>query len=353
MKRDPVTIKDLAQILQISPSTVSRALRDQPDISEETKRRVKNLAEELDYQPSSIALGLVNRRTNTIGVVIPGFVIHFYASAITGIQETAAANGFNVIFCQSNENYETEQSNLKALMANRVDGIIASLSRQTQNLDHFRKLIDQNIPLVLFNRVSEDLAVPKVLVDDYEGAYRATEHLIETGCRTIAHIAGPQGLLLTENRLAGFRDALRDYELPVYDNLIVHCDFTTQNAVDCTQRLLWRHPRPDAIFAVCDAAAFGAIKYLKQNGIHIPDDVSIVGFTDEPLAELIEPSLTTIAQPTFEIGKLATFMLLDLIEEHTDPGSAQTVLLRTELIQRRSTRSVLSSFKSPLRKFAP
>jgi len=341
MKREQITIKDLAKILNISPSTVSRALRDSPDISAKTRERVKKLAEEMDYQPSSIALGLVKQRTNTIGVIIPGFLIHFYASAITGIQETAADNGFNVIFCQSNENYETEKTYLKALLASQVDGILVSVSRETKNMEHFKNLHERGIPLVFFNRVSKELNTPKVLVDDFGGAFKATEHLIQTGCKTIAHISGPPDLELSQNRLRGYQEALQTYDLPAQPNLVIPCDFSISSGFDCVQRLLWRTPRPDAIFAVCDAAAFGAIKYLKQSNIRIPEDISIVGFTDEPMAELIDPSLTTIAQPTFEIGKLAVLLLLDIIEERTDMDKPETILLRTELVQRKSTKAFM------------
>ncbi len=346
MRKEPITIKDLARILNLSTSTVSRALRDVPEVAFSTKVRVKSLAAELDYQPSKIALGLLGQSIKTIGVSIPGFMIHFYASAITGIQETASEHGYNVIFCQSNEDTAIERSNIDTLVANQVDGVLASLSRQTRSFDHFHRLHKKGIPLVMFNRVTDQLAVPKVLVDDYEGAFKATRHLIESGCRRIAHIAGPKDLSLSQNRIRGYKDALKDAGLTIDPALLKYCDFTPESAASCTREFLQLEQHPDSIFVVCDTAAFGVIRFLKQSQVAIPSEISVIGFTGEPWAEYIDPGLTTIEQPSFEIGKLATLLLLDLIENRTEPTDDQTVLLRTELVIRNSTKPLHSPVSS-------
>jgi DNA-binding LacI/PurR family transcriptional regulator len=305
MSSGQVTIKDIARQLNISVATVSRALRDFPDINENTKKAVVSLAAELDYRPNQIAQSLVKRRTNTIGVVIPTFVIPFYASAISGIQEEAARANYNVIVCQSNESHRTEVDNIYTLASSRVDGILVSLSKETTNFEHLQCLQKKGIEIVFFNRVYDDMPVARVVVDDYEGAVAATEHLISIGRKRIAHLSGPANLSISQERKRGYIDTLNKYNLPVLEELIVPCDFSIACGIEAARQLLQVRPLPDAIFAVSDSVAFGAMKVLKQHGIKIPEDMAIVGYTDEPTASLVDPDLTTVAQPTFEIGQTA------------------------------------------------
>lgn len=337
MKNRPATIKDIARKLGISISTVSRSLRNFPEVNPETRRAVLDMAEKLDYQPNYIATSLVKKKTNTIGIVIPSFVIYYYASAISGIQETAARAGYNVMVCHSNESYATEVFNVQALTASRVDGLIISITKETQNFEHFRQVQRKGIPLVFFNRVAEGIEAPCVVVDDYFGAFQAVEHLILNGSKRIAHITGPESLQLTHNRMNGYIDALKKYELPYEESLIVHGDFTIGNARECTKRLLSHPAPPDAIFAVNDQSAFGAMFELKAQGLRIPDDVAVVGFTNEPLTELVEPSLTTVAQPVYELGKIAAELFL--ARSVSDPKTyiPETRVLKTELVVRNSS----------------
>lgn len=335
MKNDQATIKDIGKMLGISTSTVSRALRGRPDVNPETKKAVKDLAEKLNYQPNLVALSLVKKKTKTIGVIIPSFTTCFYSEAISGIQEVAHNAGYHIMICQTNENYESEKRNLDIMLASRVDGFIASITRETQNLDHFQSLVDKKIPLVMFNRTG-NLDVPMVMVDDYDGAYKVTKHLIDVGCERIAHISGPDSLLISKNRLRGFLAAMKDANKKIYENLVVYSDFSLESGMECTRELLQKSNRPDGIFAVCDTAAFGAIHVIKKSGLQVPDDIAVAGFTNEPMAQIIEPALTTVSQPIFRIGQTAARMFIDMLEEGSDYVPESRVL-RTELIIREST----------------
>jgi DNA-binding LacI/PurR family transcriptional regulator len=336
MKSDEATIKDIGKMLGISTSTVSRALRGKPDVNPETKRAVREMAEKLNYKPNLVALSLVKRQTRTIGVLIPSFKTSFYSEAISGIQEVAMNAGYHIMICQTNESFESEKRYLEIMLSNRVDGFIASITRETDNMEHFESLVKKKIPLVLFNRVG-NLDVPKVIVDDFEGAYKATKHLIDIGCEKIAHIAGPDSLLISKNRLRGFLAAMKDANKKIYENLVVYSNFSLESGMECTRELLQKNNRPDGIFAICDSAAFGCIHVIKKSGLKVPHDVAVVGFTNEPMAEIIEPSLTSIAQPVNRIGQTAAKMFIAMIEE----GEAfvpETRVLKTELIVRDSTR---------------
>lgn len=337
IKRGQVTIKDLARKLNISTSTVSRAMRDLPDVNPETKKRVRKMAEELEYEPNQVALSLVTKRTNTVGVIIPGFIIHYYSSAITGIQKTLSEAGFNIMICQSGESYETEKKNVQALLSSRVDGLICSLSRETEDLAHFKSIQKKGTPLILFNRVTNELNVSKARVDDYEGAAKAVGHLIQEGCKRIAHIAGPATLKMCNNRKEGYINTLKMHNLPVEEALIVESDFTMESGIACTRQLLSLPKPPDAIFVVCDAAAFGAMTFIKDQNLKIPEDVAVAGFTNEPLASLVHPALTTVAQPAFEIGQTAAQLFLDQINLEPEDRVPETRVLNTELIIRESS----------------
>ncbi len=336
MKSDGVTIKDIGRKLGISTSTVSRALRDMPDVNPETRVAVRKLADELHYQPNLVALSLVTKRTKTIGVIIPSFTTYFYSQAISGIQEVAQNAGYHVMVCHTNESVEAEKKNIELLLSSRVDGIIASITRETEDLSHFEALINKGIPLVMFNRTCR-LNISKVEVNDYDGAYMATSHLIEQGCQKIAHITGPENLSLSKNRLRGFLDAMNKYKMRVYENLIVYCDFSIESGKECATELLKKSIKPDGVFVVCDTAAYGAMHVFKNNGLKIPDDIAVVGFTNEPMSEIFEPSLTTIAQPIYKIGQTAAKIFIEMADEGAS-YIPETRILNTELIVRNSSK---------------
>jgi len=215
MRSNQITIKDIARILGISPSTVSRALKDHPDLNTDTKKAVNELASKLKYQPNAVALSLKNSRSNTIGIIIPEIVHYFFSSVISGIEDVASQKGYTVIICQSNESYDREVANAKALLSHRVDGILISISKETQSFDHFLNLQEGGIPLVFFDRIAPQISADQVIIDDKEASCRATRHLIEAGCKRITHFAGPQNLLIGLNRLQGYLDAHKEANLPV------------------------------------------------------------------------------------------------------------------------------------------
>jgi LacI family transcriptional regulator len=344
MKSHQVTIVDIARELNIAPSTVSRALKGNPRISPETRRAVIELATKSNYQPNSVALSLVKSKTNTIGIIIPEIAHHFFSSAISGIEDIAYAAGYNVMICQSNESFEREVVNTQALISSRVDGLIVSMAKSTQNFDHFEKLNQKGIPLIFFDRVCDALATSRVLVDDYEGAYTTVEHLISVGCRRIAHLAGPPNLLISQNRLRGYRDALIHNQLPFEEDMIIHCDTTLQNGIEAAKTLLQFSTSvpgkqlPDGIFTVSDMVGIGAMLAIKDMGLRIPDDIAVAGFANDRYSSFFEPSLTAVEQPAFEMGQTAARLFLKQMATPPDEFVPETSILKTRLIIRNSSR---------------
>lgn len=336
-KRHQTTIIDIARELQISKSTVSRALHGHKDIHADTRKVVLEMAEKMDYQPNLLAYGLAKSKSLTIGIIVPEFVNSFFPQIIIGAQDIANPAGYHVIICHSNESVEREIENTNVLMASRVDGVIASVTRQTTSLDHFRKFEKAGIPTVYFNRVCGDQPVSKVIVDDYEGAFKGVEHLIENGCKRIAHIAGPKHLQISQNRLNGYRDALLHHGLPVDEEIIIHHDLTLEDARECARQLFALRRKPDGLFSVNDPAAIQAILVAREKNISIPDDLAIVGFSNEPISEFIEPGLSTLAQPLEEIGQESVHLLLRQMDEKNGPIEHETKILKTSLIVRASS----------------
>lgn len=326
MKSGQITIKDIANELNISPSTVSRALKDHPDISQDTKKAVKELAERLNYQPNSIALSLRKSKTNTIGIIIPELVHHFFSTVISGIEHVAYGAGYNVMICQSNENYEREKTDTRALVCSRVDGLIASVSKATEDITHFADLYNRGYPLVFFDRVAKDLDTSRVTMDDFQGAYEATQHLIkDCGRKQILHLAGPANLNISNARSNGYRAAMQEHGITVQDWMVHHADLLPL-AQEYVGQILAQGHRPDGIFAVNDLSAIGATKAVQAAGLRIPVDVSVVGFGDDPIASLYEPNLTTVEQSGFAMGQKAAELLLAQIGVEEEVPSQQLVL---------------------------
>ncbi len=343
MSSEQVTIKDIARELNIAPSTVSRALKDHPDISQSTKKAVLELAEKLDYQPNSVAQGLRKSKTYTIGVIVPEIVHYFFSSVISGIEEVAYDRDFHVMICQSNENYQREVMITKALMRSRVEGILVSVSKNTTDYSHFKMLIDRGIPIVFYDRNCDQIETSSVVVEDYEGAFSATEHLIDIGARNIIQLCGPKSLSIIANRIQGFKDALLSHQLPFNEEMLVKAD-TYKDGYLATKKILEKPNRPDAIFAVNDLTAIGAMKAVKDAGLTIPDDIAIVGFSDDPtLTEVLDPPLSSVAQPGFEMGKVATELLFMKINGQSG-DTVERKILKTKLIIRGSSNKKLSWF---------
>jgi len=336
MKKAPITIKDIARALDISPSTVSRALRNHPDISQDTKDMVNQYAKENHYKPNSLALSLRMSKNNTIGVIVPEINNYFFSSVISGIEEVTNQADFNVLLCQSGENYEKEVRNTKALEATRVSGILASLSKHTTNYDHFQELVDSEIPLVFFDRICIGINTDRVVVDDYVGAFAAVEYLIQTGCKRIAFYSSPFHLEISKNRKNGYLDALRKYGLTVDESLIHVCD-TREEAIIITPEILDRPDRPDGFFAINDHCAAGIMYAVKLAKLRIPEDIAIFGFSDGELARACDPMLSTVEQHGYEMGKHAATLLLDKINGVTH-GQYTNKIVKTNLIIRGSTK---------------
>jgi LacI family transcriptional regulator len=341
MKFAQVTIKDIARELGISPSTVSRALKDHPDISVDTKKAVNALADKLNYQPNIVALNLRQKKTNTIGVIIPEVVHFFFSTVISGIEDVAYSAGYNVILAQSNESYAREVAHVKALFNSRVDGMLLSLSRETTNYDHVESIISKGVPIVFYDRMYHSPTSSKVIVDDYAGAKEATNHLISQGCKNIVHMVGAPNLVISIDRLRGYKDALKENKMEVRDEYIIACDSGTfEEGKKITEKLLASKLKVDGIFANNDPMAMGAMVAIKEKGIKIPDDIAIIGFSNWFIGELMEPSLSTIDQPGFEMGQEAARLLIRQIElkvkDQYEPVE-EIKILRTRLIVRDSS----------------
>jgi DNA-binding LacI/PurR family transcriptional regulator len=336
MSSTPVTIKDIARMLGISVSTVSRALKDHPDISADTKEKVNEIARKLNYRPNALALGLKSNRSNTIGVIIPEIVHFFFSSVISGIEDVAYEAGYNVMVCQTNEMYERETMVAKALLDHRVDGVLVSIAKTSTKFDHLTLFQDNGIPLVFFDRVCSCIDTDAVVVDDYKGAYMATEHLISVGCRNIVHLSAPENLLIGKLRKEGYCRALEAYNLPVDPYNMYLCD-TREKAVEKIPRILARIPVPDGFFAVNDSTAIAVIQEVRKAGLRVPEDIAVVGFGDGPVATISCPTLTTVEQNGYEIGYEAARFLLDRITKSKTTMAARKKVFAPLLVKREST----------------
>lgn len=336
MRRRYTTIKDIAKALNISIATVSRALRDKYDVSPETRQKVLDLANELNYKPNFNATGLVQRSTHNIGVIIPAITNYYFSTVITGIQEIALANDFNIVLYITNDDPEIELKILKNLSGSSLDGVLACISGEANNYRYFQEMIDDGLPVVFFDRVADIIETSKVVQDDYNGAFTAVEHLISCGYKNIAHITGSKELSLTKNRLKGYFHALEKHNLPLKQDFIIHSGFSQKDG-EKDVSFLFENKKdiPDAIFAVCDRKGIGTILELNRRKIRVGKDVGVIGFTNDPISEIISPSLSTVAEPAYEIGKISCGLLLKHIRKSTFP--AEHITLSGELIMREST----------------
>ena len=331
------TITDIAKKLGISASTVSRALSDHPDIKDETKRLVRKLAKEFNYIPNPIAQSLKSSRTSVIGVIVPEIKHDFFSSAISGIEEVAYHAGFTIIVSQSNESYDREVINTNSLIQQRVAGLIASISQETKNGSHFQALMDRDIPLVFFDRICEDIPANKVVIDDSKSAFEAVNHLIEKGYKKIAHFAGPNDLDICKKRMDGYKRSLQNKGILIDEELIRFGGLHEADGYKSMEYLLVTNNLPDAIFCVNDPVAIGAFQKIKEAGLKIPADIGIVGFSNNKITSLVDPQITTVDQPSFEMGRRAAELLIDMIENNNKNSQPKTITLDAKLIVRSST----------------
>mgnify|MGYP000901079263 CR=1 FL=1 len=341
MSKSQITIVDIAKKLNISPSTVSRALKNHPDISKKTIELVQKCAAELNYVPNEMALNLRIGRNNIIGVIVPEIVHYFFSSIVQGIEEIAHSEGFNVMLFRSEESYKKELKITNSLINSRVAGVLASLSKETDTYEHYQQILDNNIQLVFYDRICIGIITDRVVVDDYAGALTAVEHLISTGCRRIAFYSSPTHLEISKNRKNGYLDALRKHKLPIDEELMFVCD-TREKAMELTPEVLAMDNPPDSFFAINDHTATGILYAVKQFGLRVPEDISICGFSGGDLALACDPMLTTVEQHGYEVGKTAAKLLIDKIKGVTQ-GQYTNRIIKTKLMVRGTTRSVLDS----------
>lgn len=337
MKKDKSTIHDIARELNITASTVSRALNDNPRISAETKMSVLQTAKRLNYQPNNIAAALRNGKSRILGVIVPRIDRSFFSSAVRGIEEIANTAGYNVMICQTHENFSKEVTTVEALLNAQVDGIIASYSKGTSKFDHFEKIKEKGIPLVLFDRTNDDLEVSQVAIDDFLGAYYATTHLIEQGYRRIAHYTNISKISIFRERLKGYREALIAHGLPFDESLVQESNLQFEDGRQCMQKLMALPEPPDAVFSASALSAMGAIHMLKQAGKRIPEDVGVVGFSDESFASLSDPQLTTVDQHSIHLGNKAAEIFLQELSQGPKAFIPKKVVLKPDLIVRQSS----------------
>jgi len=307
------TIQHIADELKLTPATVSRALNNHPRISAETKKLVNETASRLNYRRNKIASSLRTGKSHTIGVIIPSARINFFGSVVHGIESIASEVGYHTLIYQSEETMELEVQAIEAFLGARVDGILASLAKQDTDFSHYTDLKKKNVPLVLFDRSNDSLDIPSVVIDDYKGGYIATEHLIQQGYKRIAHLAGPQRFQTFQNRLQGYRDALKSHGLQEDERLIYTGDISIEKGKKAADYFMELPEPPDAVFAVEDFSALGILKRYKEKNIKIPEEIGIIGFANEDFDEHISPTLSSIDQQTVQMGREAFKMLLGLI----------------------------------------
>lgn len=335
MKFEAATIKDIAKALGLSTSTVSRALRDSHEISTETKQLVLEYATRINYHPNPIALSLKEKRSRSIGVIVAEIANSFFSQAINGIESVAYDKGYNVIISQSHESYDKEVMTLQYLASRSIDGLLISVSTATKDLQHLKALHERGFPIVFFDRIVEDIHTHKVMVDNFRGAYDATMHLIKQGYANIATITNSENLSISRERVAGYAEALAQKNIKARKSMIKYCfhgGMLLSEVEEAINQLLKTRPRPDAIFTSSDKLTTGCMRVLKSKGIRIPKDIALVGFSNSDLIELLDPPLTVVRQPAFEMGQVATELLLQLIESKRPVKDFERKILATSLI---------------------
>lgn len=327
-------IKDIAQILGLSTSTVSRALRDAYDVNPETRKRVLELTEKLNFKPNKNAAALASGNTKNIGVIIPFIANYYFSTVISGIQEEAYKQGYNIILYITNDDVEKERKLIENIATSSLDGLLISISSNSDVIEHFENMLRAGLPIVFFDRVPKSIAASKVMQSDFDGAYLATKYLIEKKYDKIGHIAGPEGLNFSQERHRGYLQALKEAQIPYRKEYVIFSGFSQENGYTDTQQLLSLVDPPNAIFAANDRKAVGAIQALNKRAIRVGQDFGVIGFTNDPISTVIEPNLTTVEEPAFEIGCRSCELLIRHIKnKNFEP---REILLPGKLIERHS-----------------
>ncbi|MEC3878167.1 LacI family DNA-binding transcriptional regulator [Parapedobacter sp. 10938] len=337
-----ITMNDIAAALGLSRSTVSRALQDHPHIKAETKIQVVNEAKRLGYQYNAVAAGLRTRKSNTIGLIVPRIARHYQSAVITAIQNSLHQQRYNLMICQSNESPEMERELVHALFASRVGGLIVSATLYTTDFSPFDIFAQSGRPLVFFDRTPKSYPAHKIQGDDYQGGYLATDHLLQQGCRRIAHIGGATTCTIYRERYEGYCDALAKYGLTPDEEIVFFHDLTIENAISTFDHILTNEKGVDAIFAGNDTIALTLVTHARKRGLQLPDDLKIVGYSNDPLTEVVVPSVTSVEQHPYEVGNQAASLMLGLINGYIKPGkNYMSVTIPVELVQRASSKREL------------
>ena len=332
VKKQQVTLRDIAKELNVSKVTVSKALRDHPDIGDTTKTKVKKAAEEMGYLPNFMARNLSSNSSKTIGLVVPKIAHHFFASTIEAIYQTAYDNNYEVLLTVSQENEEHEIKHIQTLLSMRVDGLLVSVTEETKNMAVFEMVRKSGVPLVFFDRVVDGLGFSKVISDDEGGSFDAICELIESGYEKIAHLAGYQSTSIGKKRLVGYRNAMKKYAIPIPDEYVIEGGFGESDGYRGFNHLMDSSELPEVIFAVTYPVALGVISAARENGINVPEDMDLICFGGSEYNRFITPSLTYIDQPTTKIGNKATELLLQEIENPEETG--REIVIPTNLVKR-------------------
>jgi LacI family transcriptional regulator len=332
-----ITIYDLARKLDLSIATVSRALKDDPVVSKKTKKRIADLAQELGYRSNHFARNLRTRRTMTIGVIIPRINSYFMSAVIAGMENIANHEGYNLIISQSSESVDKERANATTFFNSRVDGLLVSLAYDTTSLAHFEPFFKKKTPLIFFDRVADHKDCTCILIDNQKAAYDATTHLISLGRRRIVHITAPSKSNVYTDRLKGYKEALTDNHIPFRENYVIVGNLSQEAGADAAAFIRAMSPLPDAVFVANDNCAVGCMVAIRQMGIRIPNDIAFVGFNNDPVSTVVEPNLTTINYPGYEMGQLAARSLIDHLNGTSNIHTTNTILLRSELVIRDSS----------------
>lgn len=331
-----VTIYDVAKVLNISPSTVSRGLKNHPHIRKETKKKIQITASEMGYRQNKFASNLRQKRTNTVGVVVPRLDSYFMATALAGIEKVTSENGYGLIISQSQESWRKEISCVSTLFNSRVDGLLVSLAFDTKNMNHFNIFFKKDIPVVFFDRVADCHDCMSVIIDNYKAGYELTSHLIEQGCRRIVYLGGNMLRNVYSERFRGYRQALADNKIEFDPSLLVVSDMSVQAGKETAQKILKMKSRPDGIFTANDTTAVAIIVELEKAGIKIPVEIAIAGFNNEPVSQVVKPNLTTVDYPARKIGEIAATSLIANLKD-SQSANLSTIVLKHDLIIRQSS----------------
>lgn len=337
-----ITIYDIAEKLNLATSTISRALKDHHSISDKTKKKVKKAAEEMGFVPNTLAAGLRGNKTKTIGVLIPTITQPFLSSLISGIEVTARKSDYSVIIMQSHDSYNDEVNMAKSLFKSRVSGVICSLAMETKDTSHFDHFSNNNIPLVFVDRVPKGYNTFRVVIDNYTAAYKAVKHLIDQGCKRIAHLTtGSEFGNLYNERKRGYVDAVTEHGLTLDENLIISLKtMTYEEGVKASNKLFDLKPMPDGLFAPGDLLAVSAVQTAKKRGVKVPEDFAVIGFNNDPISEIIEPNISTITHPAEKMGSAAASIIIDNIEKRREDEAKEITFLNTEVLVRESSKKI-------------